>query len=65
MRSLLCALLGASVAVGGDANSRVVFSGTGSLIDGGAGINSFDDERAQFTGLALGTSITNWTDPTP
>ena len=49
----------------GDANSRAVFVAAGSKIDGGTGINSFDDELGQFDGLILGTGILGWTDPTP
>jgi hypothetical protein len=35
---------------GGDANSRVVFGGLGSVVDGGLGLDFFDDATAQFTG---------------
>ena len=50
---------------GGDANSKAVFApGLGSTITGGSGINSFDDEAGQWQGIALGSDITNWTDPT-
>lgn len=50
---------------GGDANSQLVFAaGFGSSVKGGAGINVFDDEAGQFTGLVLGTDITGWIDPT-
>lgn len=44
--------------------SKAEFLGAGSKIDGGAGLNSFDDETGQFSGVALGTGIINWTDPT-
>ena len=36
---------------GGDANSRVAFNGAGSVVDGGAGLNLFDDFTAQFSGV--------------
>ncbi|HEX3148884.1 MAG TPA: hypothetical protein VHR66_12455 [Gemmataceae bacterium] len=49
---------------GGDANSKVVFApGLGSTINGGSGLNTFDDEAGQFEGIALGAGINNWTDP--
>jgi hypothetical protein len=41
----------------GDANSRVVFSTPGSVIDGGLGLDFFDPTSAQFTGAAT----PNWT----
>ena len=56
-------LLGKAVAAGGNGNSNVVFAAAGSKIDGGAGLNSFDDEKAQFTTAPV--AILNWTDPTP
>lgn len=49
---------------GGDANSLVAFAtGLGSSIKGGTGINFFDDELSQSTGL-VAASFSNWTDPT-
>lgn len=40
--------LGRSIANdAGDANSRAVFSAVGSTIDGGTGLNDFDDEKGQ------------------
>jgi hypothetical protein len=36
---------------GGDANSRVVFGGVGSVVDGGLGLNFFDDSTDQSTGV--------------
>jgi hypothetical protein len=56
--------LGMSVANGGDANSQAVFAaGFGSSVTGGTGLNTYDDEAGQFTGLVLGTDVTGWTDP--
>ena len=49
----------------GDANSKAVFVAAGSKIDGGTGVDSFDDELGLFEGLVLGTGIVGWTDPTP
>ena len=51
-------------AAGGNANTVVAFSGsTANKIDGGTGLNSFDDELAQFTGTVA--IFPNITDPTP
>ena len=47
---------------GADPNRRAVFGTAGSVIDGGAGVNLFDDEQAVFSGPV---SIVHWTDPTP
>jgi hypothetical protein len=44
-------LLGVDVGSGGDANSKAVFNGLGSFIDGGIGFDTFDPSSAQFTGL--------------
>ena len=52
--------LGRSVADGGDGFSRASF-GAGSSVDGGANLNSFDDELSQTVG---DPTILNWTDPT-
>ena len=57
--------LGKSLGSGGDANSKGVFQAAGNKIDGGNGVDTFDDELGQFEGVALGTDIMNWTDPTP
>jgi hypothetical protein len=51
---------------GGDANSAAAFRFAGSKIDGGTGLNLFDDGTPmQYTGLTFGTSIVNFTDPNP
>ncbi len=44
---------------GGDAGQAVVFA-PGSEVDGGTGFNLFDDSLANFSGIALGTGIFNW-----
>jgi hypothetical protein len=49
----------------GAAGRRAVFGTPGSTIDGGPGANEFDDELGSFDGIALGTGVVNWTDPTP
>ena len=49
-------LLGRAVSAGGDANSRVVFSG--GTIDGGGGFNDFDSVQSRRTGPV---SLLNWT----
>jgi hypothetical protein len=46
----------------GVAGAQAVFTTAGSLIDGGMGLNLFDDEAASFTGPV---TIVHWTDPTP
>jgi hypothetical protein len=49
---------------GGDANSKIAFApGLGSIIKGGTGINTFDDEAGQFSGVSL-ADFTGWFDPT-
>jgi hypothetical protein len=51
---------------GGDAFSTVAFNGAGSKIYGGANFNTFDDGTPMsYTGLTFGTSIVNFTDPSP
>ena len=57
--------LGLSPLAGGNANTMAVFVAAGSKIDLGAGLNLFDDELGQFSGIALGTGIVNVVDPTP
>lgn len=49
----------------GDAHTKASFStGLGSVIDGGAGYNVFDQGLfSNFDGLKYGTTITNFTDP--
>lgn len=54
--------LGLSVANMGDGFSLANFNTAGSSVDGGANLNSFDDETGQSTGTPM---ILNWTDPTP
>lgn len=44
--------------------ARAEFLVAGNLVDGGAGLNAFDDEAGQFAGITLGTGLLNWTDPT-
>lgn len=44
-------LLGVDAGSGGDANSKAVFNGAGSFIDGGVGFDTFDPSSAQFSGL--------------
>ena len=59
-------LLGRSAATGGDVNSTATFQAAGNLIDGGAGVNLFDDEAAQVEFVGPATLATpHWTDPTP
>jgi hypothetical protein len=56
--------LGLALANGGNANTNVLFGPTGSLnVDGGANLNTFDDEAGQFD-IARVTTL-NFTDPTP
>ena len=43
--------LGLAVAADGDPNSSVAFNGSGSVIDGGAGADTFAAATGQFTGL--------------
>jgi hypothetical protein len=43
--------LGLDAGSGGDANSRVVFSGPGNIVDGGDGIDFFDSVTGQFSGV--------------
>jgi hypothetical protein len=54
--------LGRAAAAGGDAHCRPAFVAAGNVIDGGSGINLFDDEAAAITGSV---APTHWTDPTP
>jgi len=55
--------LGVAVASGGNANTTVDFStSSANKIDGGTGLNFYDDEAAQLTGTV---AIVNFTDPTP
>ena len=50
---------------GGDANSMAVFApGLGSSILGGSGINTFDDDAGQFSGVSLAADFSGWVDPT-
>jgi len=50
----------------GDANSLVQFVAAGNKIDGGLGLNWFDDETQQFEVGPTGTlALIGWTDPTP
>jgi hypothetical protein len=50
----------------GDANSLVRFVAAGNKIDGGLGLNWFDDETQQFVVGPTGTlALLGWTDPTP
>jgi len=50
-------------ASGGNANTTVEFASTGAnKIDGGTGLNFYDDEAAKLTGTV---TIVNVTDPTP
>jgi hypothetical protein len=57
--------LGRPEASGGDANSQALFVAAGSKVDGGMGNSTFDDEAGQFSGIALGTGLIHWADPTP
>jgi large repetitive protein len=57
--------LGRPEASGGDANSQALFVAAGSKVDGGSGNSTFDDEAGQFSGIALGTGLIHWADPTP
>lgn len=43
--------LGLDPGAGGDANSKVEFATPGSVIDGGTGLNEFDEFTSQYTGV--------------
>ena len=45
--------LGVAIAAGGDATTRVVFSDATSVVDGGLGLNDFDQAGGQFTPVPL------------
>ena len=56
--------LGLALLAGGDLNSRVAFGPAGSLrVDGGANLNTFDDEAGQFDVTRV--TVLNFVDPTP
>jgi len=54
--------LGVALAAGGEANSRVEFTKTGSKILGGPGVNRFDKAGGQYAGLPDG-SLVGFTTP--
>lgn len=52
-----------TLGVAGAANSKVVFGVAGTLIDGGPGLNLYDDEAGQVDGTSM--TMVGLTDPTP